>query len=207
MPAVIVMFITFKNSVEEAETAIQLVKENHPTGAILEQYCTHSTFEQEFASQTFATPREHNYYVDNVWLCNEADVTSLMENSVKTVPNRTSLIMYMPVTSSQRPVNGDVAFSLQSKHYVSLYGGWKEPRDEEDALSWVHDAISILEPCGIGSIVSDFDFQNRETRHWDEAKGDKVMTLRKKWDPSGRFAGFLNADDKAGVEGIKTRFP
>ena len=206
MPAVIVMFISFKDTLEEAEVAMQNVEADHPSGTLLEQLCTPSTFSQEFAFQIFASPPEHHYIVDNAWMSNQADVVALLEESVRSVPNKTSLLMYMPVTSSQRPVKGDPAFSLQSKHYVSLYAGWKDERDEEDSASWVRKAFETLAPHSIGSMVSDFDFQRRETPLWDEEKGAQIMALRQKWDPEGRFAGFLYDDDKNGIAGLRTKF-
>lgn len=185
---------------------MQPLKDNHPAGALVERYCAPSTFTQEFAFQVVASPHGHRYYVDTAWIANDADIASLLEKSAQTIPNNTSVILYMPVTSSQRPVNGDTAFSLQSKHFVSLYAGWKEEKDDEETISWVRKAFETIAPHSVGSMVSDFDFQNRDTRHWDEEKGAKVMALRRKWDPKGRFAGFLDKGDKSGIDGLKTSF-
>lgn len=200
------MFISFKDTLEEAEAAMKTVKEDHPPRALLERLCTPSTFAGEFAAQVFATPHEHNYIVDNAWMSNDADVAALLEESVHTIPNKTSLVMCMPVTSSQRPVEGDPAFSLQSRYYVSLYAGWKDEKDGGEPTAWVRKALDTIAPHSIGSMVSDFDFQRRESQLWDEEKGAKIMDLRRKLDPEGRFAGFLVGDDNNGANSIRTKF-
>ncbi|KAL6803674.1 FAD binding domain protein [Trichoderma sp. SZMC 28012] len=205
-PVIAALFISLKGSVEEAKQALQSLKADQPAGALIEEVAVPTTFKAEYAFQTATLPDNYRYCVDSVWLSNDADVGALLAEPGRTIPGKTTTILYQPITSSQRPVKGDPAFSLQTKHYVSLYCGWPNAEDDEEHIQWVDKTINSFKPHSVGSLVSDFDFQRRETKHWSEEKGTKVMALRRKYDPAGRFAGFLNAGDKSGPDGLRTNF-
>ncbi|KAK6223816.1 hypothetical protein QIS74_03760 [Colletotrichum tabaci] len=100
----------------------------------------------------------------------------------------------------------DMALSMQSDHYFALYTCYPDGEDDERCQGWVSDIMAGVERHAVGSYLGDADFRYRRTRFWGEEQGRRLMGVRRAWDPEGRIAGFLDAEDGSGVEGLRNEF-
>jgi hypothetical protein len=98
-----------------------------------------------------------------------------------------------------------MALSMQSDHYFALYTVWEDQRDDERCTSWVKDVMAGVEQHSVGAYLGDSDFQVRRTKFWEDAQAEKLMGLRRKWDPRGTVCGFLDQGDKSGLDGLENK--
>lgn len=199
---VLASFTCFIPTKEEAEAKLQAIHDSRPGGAKTELFCSPTSLAAQYVNQGAANPEGHRYCVDNSYVGNDEDVSAVLEEAFTTLPNKKSFSLYFSMTpTSRRPTN--MCVSMHSDHYFALYTVWEDAADDERCTNWVHDIMRKVERHSIGSYLGDSDFQTRRTMYWDEESGKKLMELRRKWDPKGRICGFLDAEDKSGVDGLK----
>ncbi|KAH8660275.1 hypothetical protein BX600DRAFT_438490 [Xylariales sp. PMI_506] len=202
VPAFALIAFSFKKDKKEAEQFAQALYAGRPEGAVVERIFEHSSViaASEFLDAT--VPPGCRCCDDTAWLSDEADVAHLIRKSLETLPSRYSSIIYMP-----RPVPDieKTAFSITSHHFFQLTASWKEVKEDEKCIEWVHKTYESLGPLEISSAVNGADYQVREYKFWSPENAAKIMELRRKWDPQGRICGYLDAGDKSGIQGLKTR--
>ena len=96
-----------------------------------------------------------------------------------------------------------MALSMQSDHYMAIYTVWEKESDDERCRAWVQGVMKEVEKESVGAYLGDSDFQVRKTRFWGSEQGERLMGIRRKWDPEGRVCGFLDVGDKSGVDGLE----
>ena len=57
-------------------------------------------------------------------------------------------------------------------------------------------------PMSKGAYLGDSDFQIRKTKFWTDEAAEKLMKLRRKWDPKGTVSGYLDDGDRSGIKGL-----
>jgi hypothetical protein len=97
----------------------------------------------------------------------------------------------------------DMALSMQTDHYFAAYVVWENQVEDIKCQSWLSRIFETIERESEGAYLGDADFQKRLTRFWGQDQGKRLMSIRKKWDPQGLIAGYLNEGDKHGVEGLE----
>ncbi|KAH6684664.1 FAD binding domain protein [Halenospora varia] len=199
---VIVSFTSFKWSDVESMQALQAAEDSVPSGYLQRWFNRPTTLQKEYEMQGRANPEGHRYCADNVYVNNDSDVASVLEESFTTLPSRKSFALWFSMAPiSQRPLP-DMAVSMQSDHYFALYTIWEESKDDDRCQSWVKGVMSRIAPHGVGQYLGDSDFQVRNTKYWGEEQGKKLMEVRRKWDPQGKICGYLDEGDTSGVNGL-----
>lgn len=191
---------------DEAEVALKPIHVSRPSDATAEAFCVPSSLESQYNNQAAANPSNHRYCCENSYVANDADVPSVLEAAFTTLPSQKAFALYFAMNPTSRRTLPDMALSLQSDHYFALYTVWEDVEDDASCTSWVHDTMRGVERHGVGSYLGDADFQHRRTRYWADENGERLMRIRKKWDPEGRICGYLDVGDKSGVEGLKNEF-
>jgi hypothetical protein len=200
---VLVSFLTFKWSEEEAKTALQRAEHSHPPGIIESWFCRETSLSNEYCAQADANPEGHRYCAENAYVENDADVASIFEEAFTTLPTKQSFALwYSMAPASRRPWPADMALSLHSDHYFALYTLWEDAKDDARCQGWVKDIMKKVEKHSIGSYLGDADMQVRQTRFWSEAAGKRLAEVRKKYNPDGVICGYLDEGDKSGVNGL-----
>jgi len=208
-PMVLANFLSFAPSLAEAESALSALASSMPDGLVptLEIECEESTLDTQYAMQSQANPEDHRYCVDNLYIANDVpDLPALLEPAFTNLPNKQSAALWFAMNPTSRRELPDMALSMQSDHYVSLYGVWEEEKDDTKCVGWVRGAMEKLERKSVGSYLGDADFQARRTKFWSEEAGRRLREVRRKWDPEGRICGYLDEEDKSGVEGLRNEF-
>ncbi|KXT01831.1 hypothetical protein AC578_1999 [Pseudocercospora eumusae] len=196
-------FVTFKNSKEEAEASLELANATRPRGALIEVINKPTSLRDQYREQEINNPAGHRYCAENAYIGNEEKVADVLEEAFTTLPHPRAFSIYFAMTPCSRNKLADMAFSMQSDHYFATYACWEEAGDDERCSGWVRDVMSRIEKHSVGAYLGDSDFQVRRTQFWSQESGRKLMALRQKWDPGERFCGYLDVDDKSGLNGLQ----
>lgn len=202
-----VLFVTFKTNDKEARAALQPAQDTAPPGHVVSWFANETSLPLQYDDQHAANPSGHRYAVDNSYIKNDADIVSVMEKAVTTLPSSKSFALWygMNPCSRRSTADGtfpDMALSMQSDHYFATYAIWEDEKDDSRCQSWIKAIFAEAQVHSEGSYLGDADFQVRPTRFWDTEQGARLMAIRKKYDPQGRIAGYLDAGDKSRTDGL-----
>ncbi|KAI1116398.1 FAD-binding domain-containing protein [Nemania sp. NC0429] len=209
---IIAGFLSFKPSREEAEKAMRPVHDGRPRGAKVEVFCDPTDFACEYARQREEQPTGYRFCSDNAYISNGvADVPGVLEKAFTSLPTQKTFALYFAMNpTSRRPLPEDMAHSMQSDHYFAVYAIWDDDAEGDDdarCTGWVRDVMEGVERHSAGSYMGDADFRHRAARFWSRENGERLRGIRRKWDPEGRFCGYLDSDgDSSGVWGLRNEF-
>ncbi|KAJ4205907.1 hypothetical protein NW759_014384 [Fusarium solani] len=203
-----ILFVTFKNSEEEARAALQPAQDSAPPGHVISWYCKPTSLAEQYDDQHAANPDGHRYAVDNCYVQNDADIVSVLKESFTSLPTKKSFsLWYSMAPGSRRSVEDgtmeDMALSMQTDHYFATYVIWEDESEDPKCQSWVAKIMDQVKSKSDGAYLGDSDFQKRLTRFWGQDQGKRLMDIRKKWDSRGVIAGYLDEGDKSGVDGLQ----
>ncbi|KAL2678424.1 hypothetical protein Neosp_009170 [[Neocosmospora] mangrovei] len=203
-----ILFVTFKNSEEEARAALQPAQDSAPPGHVTSWFCKPTSLAEQYDDQHAANPDGHRYAVDNCYIQNDADVVSLLKESFTSLPTKKSFsLWYSMAPGSRRSVEDgtmeDMALSMQTDHYFATYVISEDESEDDKCQSWVTKIMDQIKSKSDGAYLGDSDFQKRLTRFWGQEQGKRLMDIRKKWDSRGTIAGYLDEGDKSGVNGLQ----
>jgi hypothetical protein len=203
------MFFTFKPTSEEAEAVLHGVHEIRPSNPVVEVVCQPTDVVDAQALQALPKPYQLRLAVDSVWIDNGANVPAVIEKVMLNPPTPDSVAFWLPMyPASRRPTNSlMLATSVISDHYVALYIGWDEERDDAKNSTWLRENMSEIERHSVGTFLADTDVQTRPTKYWSVDAAQRLKDIRKKWDPTGVICGYLDAGDKSGVNGLSNSLP
>lgn len=89
-----------------------------------------------------------------------------------------------------------MALSMQSDHYLAVYVIWEDKADDAQCESWLSSVMQQLERHAVGSYLGEHDFQARASKSWGNEEYQKLVDIKRKWDPENRICGCL------GLEGL-----
>ncbi|KAJ6021714.1 FAD binding domain protein [Penicillium herquei] len=182
-----IYFVTMKGENEEARKALLPAHETRPRGAIQEWFCQEDSLEKEYANEVSAYPGNRRWFADNAFIRNDADVAAILKEVCMTLPDRHCIVLWYPLAPHSRRNLPDMAFSLQSDHYVGTYTIYDNESDDSKYHSWIHTAAEKLSSFRIGSFSGEADFQARKVKCWGDDQWKKIAQIRQKWDPDGRI--------------------
>ncbi|KAK8163247.1 hypothetical protein BC567DRAFT_211326 [Phyllosticta citribraziliensis] len=204
-PYTTILFVTFKNSEEEALAALKPAEDSHPPGAVASFFFKETSISNEYIDQGAANPNGYRYRVDNAYINDDADVVDVLEDAFTTLPTRKSFSLWLSMAPGSRRRLRDMALSMQSDHYFATYVMYEDAADDSVASNWVQSIMKKVEKHSEGAYLGDADFQCRKTRFWGNEQGRRLMDLRRKWDPNGRICGYLDAGDGSRVNGLPNK--
>lgn len=174
---------------------LQSAEDSRPHGAMSAFVCQETSLQQEFDNKAKAYPIGQRYKVDNVFLRNDVDLVSLLEPSFTTLPKRQSMALWTSMKPrSNRPLT-NMALSIQSDHYLAVYVIWEDRDDDAQNESWLSDVMKELGPYSVGSYLGEYDFQSRASTCWGPEQYQKLVEIKRKWDPDNRICGCLGLED------------
>ena len=199
---IMILLVTFQDTVDDAARALALAEETHPPGLIKKWFNNEDSLQEQYTKQSEANPKGHRYCSDNAYIRNDADVPAVLKDAFCTTPSKTSQCIWFAMHPCSRRTLPDMALSMQTDHYFALYTVWQDEKDDDLCQSWVRNIMRDVERFSEGAYLGDSDFQVRRTQFWDQERGLKLMELRRKWDPEGRICGYLDGDDQSGPTGL-----
>lgn len=85
------------------------------------------------------------------------------------------------------PTRPDMAFSMEGRTYLALYGGVRSEADDAAHAGWATAHMRALEPFGTGIQLADENLANRPARFLSDAHMARLDAIRAVYDPDGRF--------------------
>jgi FAD/FMN-containing dehydrogenase len=142
-------------------------------------------------------PEGHRYAVDNMWTgASFEELADGYRTIARTLPPRPSHMMWMnwnPFTPGAPSPRPDMAFSLEDRTYIGLYGIWDSARDDERYASWATERMRELEPFSSGIQLADENLAERPAPFMATESLRRLQEVRAEYDPTGRFHQWMAA--------------
>ena len=182
-----VHFVTMKDSILEAEKALQELHHGRPDGFLAESFCQEDTLESLYKGQSAANPPSHYYHTDNVFIKSGANVTKVLENAFQSLPDGKSFAFWYPMQPWSKQARSDMALSMYSDDYFSIY---MISQDQDEALryeTWLERTMAEMAKFSVGSYLGDSDLKLQHDWHWRKSSIARLQTVRQAWDPTSLF--------------------
>jgi len=131
-------------------------------------------------------PPGMRWSVDNMWT--DAPMTELLpglRRILETMPPAPTHALWMNwYPPSRRP---DMAFSVEAKHYLALYGEWKSVEADARHNGWAANRMREMAPMSRGIQLADEGIKLRPARFLSDENMKKLDAVRAARDPYGRF--------------------
>jgi predicted amidohydrolase len=85
----------------------------------------------------------------------------------------------------------DMAFSIEARTYLALYGGVRSAADEAAHRDWATGHMAALAPWSRGIQLADENLARRPARFVSEANLARLDAARAVYDPDGRFWAWM----------------
>lgn len=138
--------------------------------------------------KTLFLPNTH-WFTDNMWIKDGiAPLLPALRTIADTQPPAPSHALWLNWNPQPKP---DMAFSIEARTYLALYGGLRNPADIAEHKDWATKNMRALEAHSAGIQLADENLKNRPARFLSEANMARVERIRATYDPDGRFNTWL----------------
>lgn len=131
-------------------------------------------------------PPNMRWSVDNMW--SDAPMEQLLPgirgiaDTLPPMPSHVLMLSWHPPASRQ-----EMAFSVEGKNYLALYGEWKHAKDDEKYANWATAHMQSMAPFSKGIQLADENLAHRPARFMSDAHMARLDAVRASYDPDGRF--------------------
>ena len=135
-------------------------------------------------------PNGMRWGVDNMWT--NASVDHLMPGLLKvaaTLPPAPSHMLWL--NWSPPPSRPSMAYSLEAKTYIALYGEWKHESDDRLYADWAADRVREWDPWSVGIQLADENLGQRAAPFAAQPTMTRLDQIRSTRDPGGRFQSWM----------------
>ncbi len=187
-PGIIVIAPVFANSPSEANDATRFMRDNplRPK-ATLQLPFVPSGMRLLYRGVQRHYPDGCRYAVDNMWT--HASIDALMpglKSIAETLPPAPSHVLWMNwMPPASRP--DDMAYSMEDRVYLSLYGAWKDKADDEKYAPWAVSHMQSMQHLASGIQLADENLGQRPARFASDENMQKLDEVRATRDPENRF--------------------
>jgi FAD/FMN-containing dehydrogenase len=132
-------------------------------------------------------PAGARYATDNMWT--HAPATELLpgiREIAKTLPPYPSAMMWNHWGGSAEP-RPSMAFSVEDKTYIAVYGVWEDPTDDDRYVSWPEERMQAMAHLATGIQLADENLGRRPARFITDDNMARLDDIRERYDPAGRF--------------------
>ena len=138
--------------------------------------------------KTLFLPDTH-WYTDNMWIKDGiAPLLPALRTIADTQPPAPSHALWLNWNPQPRP---DMAFSVEARTYLALYGGFRKPADVAAHKDWATKNMRALEAHSAGIQLADENLKSRPARFLSDENMARVQRVRATYDPDGRFNSWL----------------
>lgn len=131
-----------------------------------------------------------NWDTDNLWTHAGADeLMPHLQRIVDTMPAPPAHFLWL--NWAPPPERPDMAYTVEDRTYLALYGGWTNGGDAAATAQWARGNVAAMEPLSTG--VQFADDPGRPSRGISEAARSRLEALRAVHDPEGRFHRWIGA--------------
>lgn len=141
----------------------------------------------------------HRYIEDALW--SSADYSTVVPRLAERMvgaPSPKSLVMaVMPPPRPEGARMPDVAFSMMGPTFVLCYAIWNDAADDARNKAWHRGLVDSIRSRSIGRYIAEANLDDEDAARESFAAPawDRLMELKRGWDPDKLFYGFLGADE------------
>ena len=196
-PGIEVIAPVLTNNWEEAREAVKFLNESpirHLASFTLPLVPLRTSALSLIANITHFPPRVR-WCADNMWV--NAPVSDLLPglneiaDSMPPAPSHSLWLNWQPPAS--RP---DMAFSLETNHYLALYGEWTHAQNDERYENWATKQIQKIQRYGAGIQLADENLGRRPARFMADTNLERLDILRERYDPTKLFRDWMGRHDR-----------
>lgn len=127
---------------------------------------------------------------DNIWT--DAPIDALLPglnhiaDTMPPAPSHSLLLNWEP--PNRRP---DMAFSLEARRYLAVYGEWKRPEDTAKYENWATECMENMQDHASGIQLADENLGRRPAKFMAKQNLQRLDVLRGRYDPDGRFHSWM----------------
>jgi FAD/FMN-containing dehydrogenase len=190
-PSIIFASPAFADTEREAEEALS-VFETCPVAstALAKNSYARTTMPAWFDVIMGVYLNDHRYAVDNMWTSASAEeLLPGIRTLIDTMPPHPSHFLWM--NWGPCPARQDMAYSCESEIYLAVYGGWKNPSDDEKYRDWARSNMAAMAPLATGIQLSDENLGQRPARFATDEAMAKLDRVRAVYDPGGLFNSWM----------------
>ena len=131
-------------------------------------------------------PPNMRWSVDNMWT--DAPMADLLPglrriaDTLPPMPSHVLMLSWHPPAERQ-----NMAFSVEARNYLALYGEWKHEKDDAKYERWATDHMRAMAPLSHGIQLADENLGLRPARFMMDENMARLDTIRARYDPEGRF--------------------
>ena len=190
-PGIEVVAPVFEDGIGDALRALSFLnKSSLRRKAVLKIPFAPSTMDILYRATMTHYPDDHRYAVDNMWT--RASVDELLPGIHKiasTLPPAPSHMLWLNWSPpGNRP---DMAFSVEDKTYLALYGCWKHAVDDDPYANWATERMSEMAHLATGCQLADENLGRRPARFITDEKLQRLDQIRSAHDPQSRFHSYM----------------
>jgi FAD/FMN-containing dehydrogenase len=133
---------------------------------------------------------------DNIWT--DAPIDDLLPGlrqiaaTMPPAPSHSLWLNWHPL--GERP---DMAFSLEAKRYLAVYGEWKRAEDDQRYAGWATERMASMEVHAAGIQLADENLGRRSARFMKDENLERLERLRQTYDPARRFRSWMGLPQQA----------
>ncbi|MDX5366030.1 MAG: hypothetical protein LPK88_06265, partial [Alphaproteobacteria bacterium] len=145
-------------------------------------------------------PPGMRWSVDNMW--SDAPMEQLLPgirriaDTLPPMPSHVLMLSWHPPAARQ-----EMAFSVEAKNYLALYGEWKHEKDDEKYANWATGHMQSMSSFAKGIQLADENLARRPARFMSDAHMARLDAIRASYDPEGRFHSWRGRIDAAPATG------
>jgi hypothetical protein len=131
-------------------------------------------------------PANHLWGVDNMWTnASIAELMPFLREIARTLPPPPSHVLWLNWQPPFR--HSEMAFSLEDRIYIALYGAWKSPNETAKYGNWATGNLQKMEHLGTGIQLADESLQTRTARFLADKNLRKLTEIRHHRDSENLF--------------------
>jgi FAD/FMN-containing dehydrogenase len=133
---------------------------------------------------------------DNIWT--DAPIDDLLPGlhaigeTMPPAPSHSLWLNWHP-PAQPRP---DMAFSLEAKRYLAVYGEWTRDEDNHLYAGWATERMAAMQAHSVGIQLADENLGKRPAPFMKDENLARLDSVRKTYDPDGLFRSWLGRSDR-----------
>lgn len=191
-PTVAITLDAFSDTQQEARDSLALVHNLNVFRKAIKSYefisCTLKEMMQRL--DDILDNRGLHYQVDNMW--SEAPVQKLLPSFRKIIEKLPSAPAHLYLTWWPKRPRPDMAFSMEARLYIAMYIISSDPNTDPAHALYVRESMASMAEYEKGIQLADENLPAHPGKFMSTHKFAKLESLRKKYDPEGRFHGYYS---------------
>jgi FAD/FMN-containing dehydrogenase len=192
-PTITVAATCFEDSAEKAKATLAVLDTCPVAGKALSKWANVDVIlPQDVEGPTEGQPTGARHVVDNFWTnASAAELAPLLRKVIAEFPTPQSHIFWMCWNRNKKLP--DMAYSVQADVFVAVNAVYYDPADDARCGDWAVNGAKLFDSISVGGQMNDENTERHWARYLSDEASRRLESMRTKYDPAGRFPGFLRS--------------